>query len=211
VEPHVVLLGDSIFDNSAYTRGEPDVVSHLHTMLPPPWRATLAAVDGATTKGLASQISRVPPAATHLVVSIGGNDVLGQMDLLQTAVRSTSEALRLFASRVARFEQDYREALHTVLALRRETIICTIYNGQLEREIATIARIALTVFNDVILRFALERGMTALDLRAICCDPRDYANPIEPSGTGGKKIAAAIAEAIGALPPAAPRATVIGA
>jgi hypothetical protein len=99
----------------------------------------------------------------------------------------------------------------TVLALRRETIICTIYNGQLEREIATIARIALTVFNDVILRFALERGMTALDLRAICCDPRDYANPIEPSGTGGKKIAAAIAEAIGALPPAAPRATVIGA
>jgi len=26
---HIVLLGDSIFDNSVYTGGEPDVVEHL--------------------------------------------------------------------------------------------------------------------------------------------------------------------------------------
>ncbi len=39
--PHVVLLGDSIFDNQAYTRGEPDLVHHLRRVLPVPWRATL--------------------------------------------------------------------------------------------------------------------------------------------------------------------------
>jgi hypothetical protein len=38
-DPHVVLLGDSIFDNAAYTRGEPDVVGHLRDLLPSPWRA----------------------------------------------------------------------------------------------------------------------------------------------------------------------------
>ena len=27
--PHVVLLGDSIFDNGAYTQGGPDVITQL--------------------------------------------------------------------------------------------------------------------------------------------------------------------------------------
>src|SRR3954452_23575611 len=44
---HVVLLGDSIFDNDAYTGSEPDVVQHLRSMLPTGWSATLCAVDGA--------------------------------------------------------------------------------------------------------------------------------------------------------------------
>jgi lysophospholipase L1-like esterase len=208
--PHVVLLGDSILDNSAYTRGQPDVVTHLRGMLPHPWRATLAAVDGATTGSMALQLSRVPRDATHLVVSIGGNDALGNTDLLRTAVTSTSEALALFAARVARFEKDYRAALQKVRALERETIICTIYNGNLEADVATIARVALTTFNDVILRYAIQQGLAALELRLICSDPSDYANPIEPSGPGGRKIATAIAQAVGALPATAPQARVMG-
>lgn len=55
---HIALLGDSIVDNSAYTRGEPDVVSHLHAILRKAWGATLCAVDGATTASLASQLGR---------------------------------------------------------------------------------------------------------------------------------------------------------
>ena len=197
--PHVALLGDSIFDNAAYTRGEPDVVSHLRTMLPAEWTATLVAVDGATTASIPSQVARVPDDATHLVVSVGGNDALGQTDLLRTPVKSTTEALALFATRVARFEHDYRAALSRVLALRRETTVCTIYNGNLDGDVADIARVALTVFNDVSLQVATERTLAALELRQICAKPGDYANPIEPSGQGGKKIAGAIARAIGAL------------
>jgi hypothetical protein len=34
----------------------------------------------------------------------------------------------------------------------------------------------------------------------VCAEESDYANPIEPSGSGGKKIAAAIAAAVGAGP-----------
>jgi hypothetical protein len=48
---HVVLLGDSIFDNAAYVRGGPDVVKQLRAKLPLDWRASLVAVDGAVTSG----------------------------------------------------------------------------------------------------------------------------------------------------------------
>ena len=55
---HVALLGDSIFDNAAYTSGAPDVVTHLRRLLPPGWQATLCAVDGATTTDLDAQLAR---------------------------------------------------------------------------------------------------------------------------------------------------------
>ena len=42
---HVVLLGDSAFDNKAYVAGGPDVVAQLRARLPPSWRASLGAVD----------------------------------------------------------------------------------------------------------------------------------------------------------------------
>jgi hypothetical protein len=197
--PHIVLLGDSIFDNAAYTRGEPDVVSHLRQVLPASWRATLAAVDGASVRDLAAQARRVPSGATHLAVSIGGNDALANSDLLRTQVVSTAEALNLFAERLAVFEEAYRAAIARVVELKRDTMLCTIYNGNLAGSEARIARVALTTFNDVILRVGLDYGLTILELRTICMDPADYANPIEPSGRGGLKIARAIAQGCGAV------------
>ena len=79
---NVVLLGDSIFANAAYTRGAPDVVTHLGRLLPGRGTATLCAVDGATTAGIRTQLSRMPRTATELVMSIGGNDALQQSDVL---------------------------------------------------------------------------------------------------------------------------------
>jgi hypothetical protein len=39
-----------------------------------------------------------------------------------------------------------------------------------------------------------------IDLRLVCTEPADYANEIEPSGPGGRKIAAAVARSVGAAP-----------
>ena len=197
--PHVVLLGDSIFDNGAYTRGEPDVVTHLEALIPPGWRATLAAIDGATTGGLRAQVSRVPADASHLVVAVGGNDALQNSDLLATRVKSSADTLALFADRLGQFEADYRAAINAVAALGRPVTVCTIYNGALDPPQAVLARVGLMMFNDVILRAAFDRRLDVIELRAICTDPEDYANPIEPSGSGGLKIARVVARAIGAL------------
>lgn len=193
---HVVLLGDSIFDNATYTVGEPDVVSHLRAMLPDRWRATLLAVDGATISSIPLQLRRVPADATDLVVAVGGNDALMNQNLLAMPVRSTTEALALFASRIQRFEADYRSAIDAVVALGRPTTVCTIYNGNLEEPRAAVARIGLMMFNDAILRTAFERQLTVIELRLVCRQAEDYTNLIEPSGVGGRKIADAVVRAI---------------
>jgi hypothetical protein len=42
---HIVLLGDSIFDNSRYTEGGPDVISQGRQLLPADWRVSLHVGD----------------------------------------------------------------------------------------------------------------------------------------------------------------------
>jgi hypothetical protein len=189
---HIALLGDSIFDNGTYTGGQPDVLSHLRAELGSGWKATLLAVDGSTCSDLPEQLAEVPDDVTDLVVSIGGNDALLNSDLLDLPVASTREALLLFASRAARFEGDYRAAISSALNLRRPLACCTIYNGNLGERDAVSGRAALMLFNDAILRVAFEQNLKVIDLRLVCTEPEDYANPIEPSGQGGLKIARAI-------------------
>jgi len=53
------------------------------------------------------------------------------------------------------------------------------------------------MFNDVVLRTAVRLGLDVIDLRLVCTEPDDFANAIEPSGQGGRKIAEAIARALG--------------
>ena len=207
---HIVLLGDSVFDNAPYVRGEPDVLAQLRDLLPEPWGATLCAVDGHTTAELPSQLPKIPKEASHLVVSIGGNDALMNADLLGTPTSSSAETLRLFHDRIQRFESKYREAIESVLSLRQEAALCTIYNGNLDPGEAPIARVVLMMFNDVILRVAFERGMSIVDLRSVCDEPSDYANPIEPSSSGGRKIAETVARAVGAVGAASSQSRVFG-
>ena len=194
---HIALMGDSIFDNASYTKGLPDVVTHLRGLLPVGAKASLLAVDGSTTADLGDQVSEIPADVTRAVVSIGGNNALLNADLLNLPVASTHEALLLFGKRVAEFEHGYRDALAAVLQRVPNTTVCTVYNGNLPDDQAPSARVALMMFNDAILRTAFRLRLPVIDLRLICSEPSDYANPIEPSGSGGAKIAQAIASTLG--------------
>ena len=151
---HIALLGDSIFDNASYTKGQPDVVTHLRALLPVGASASLLAVDGSTTADLAGQLDDIAADVTRTVVSIGGNDALLNADILDLPVASTREALLLFGERAARFEQSYRGALAALVKRVPNTTVCTVYNGNLPDEQAASARVALMMFNDAILRTA---------------------------------------------------------
>ncbi len=192
---HIVLLGDSIFDNRSYVRpGEPDVVRQLQARLRRSDRATLRAVDGATTAGVPGQLARIPGDTTHLVVSAGGNDALGRIDVLEASSRSIADTLMRLAEIGDAFRESYRAMLRAVLAAGRPTALCTIYDPRFpDPRLQRLAVTALTLFNDVIVRAAFAHGLPLLDLRLICDEHADYANPIEPSAHGGEKIAAAIA------------------
>lgn len=56
---HIVLLGDSIFDNAAYVRSGPDVIHQLQAKLPEGWEATLNAIDGSVVQNVSSQLERL--------------------------------------------------------------------------------------------------------------------------------------------------------
>ena len=203
--PHLVLLGDSIFDNAAYTAGGPDVVTQVRGQLPPGWSVTLAAVDGSQAVDVAAQRAALPADATHLVLSVGGNDALMASGLLDEPVYSSADALRLIGASVREFEGRYRAAVAGCLAQGLPLVVCTIYNGNFpDPDYRERVVVALTAFNDAIVRTASSHGLDVIDLRAVCDLPQDYANPIEPSSVGGAKIARAIARVVtGAAPPAA--------
>jgi hypothetical protein len=191
--PHVVLVGDSIFDNGRYTRGGPDVVSQVRALLPSGWRATLVAVDGSTTDDIARQLSCLPNDATHLIVSVGGNNALMHLGILDSPTSSMARSIETLAGVAAEFEERYRTAIAACVATRLPVAVCTVYNGCFEdRAFQRIASTTLTVFNDAIIRVAIEHSLPVIDLRSVCNAAEDYANPIEPSSVGGEKIARVI-------------------
>ena len=194
---HVVLLGDSIFDNACYVPGGPSVIEHLKRTLPSGWRATLLAVDGAHADGVHRQLESLPADATHLVVSAGGNNALGASGLiLQETAKSFADVLSQLAALQDEFAGEYKAMLRAVLRQSKPTAVCTVYDAISVLEPAE--RAGLCLFNDVILREAFAAGLPVIDLRLICREATDYApvSPIEPSVTGGGKIARAIAEVV---------------
>ena len=196
---HVALLGDSIFDNAAYVRGGADVVTHLRRLAPGGWRATLLAVDGSVVEDVHRQLKRLPAEATHLVISAGGNDALQSAHILEERAGSTAEVLLRLADVAEGFETRYRRMLRAAAGTGKPTAVCTVYYPRFPDALAQrLAVTALTVFNDAIIRAAFGAGVPLLDLRLVCDEDADYANPIEPSEAGGAKIADAIIRLVSA-------------
>ena len=188
-------MGDSVFDNVAYVAGAPDVVRQVRQQLPQGSKATLGAVDGSMTREVHQQLRRGPEDATHLVISVGGNDALGSSDFLGAPARSTTEALSGLADIGDEFERRYRAVLTEALTHGLPTAICTVYYPRFpDATLQKVAVAGLTVFNDSIVRAAFVHGIPLLDLRFFCNEGGDYPNPIEPSARGGQKIARAIVE-----------------
>ena len=98
-----------------------------------------------------------------------------------------------------------------LLQLGLPLTLCTIYEGNIpEPDLHRAAATALAVFNEAILRCAFSAGLPVIDLRMLCNTPADYANPIEPSATGGDKIARVIATVVATHDFATGRSAVYG-
>lgn len=192
--PHLILLGDSIFDNGRYVNGAPDVGQQLQHLCPDSVHITSLAIDGAITESIFLQIRALPDDATHLVLSVGGNDALSSKAMLDYPVDTVADALRMLATQLDVFESHYRSLIQHLSTYPLPLLICTIYNANFaEPAIQQSVKTAIALYNDVIIRVANEFKYPVLDLRTICTVASDYANPIEPSARGGHKIASAIA------------------
>lgn len=131
----------------------------------------------------------LPPGATHVVVSCGGNDAFGQLGTLQEKTTTLITALGRFSDLRGDFNVLYSRMLDRLLRSGMRIAVCTIYDAIPGMDLAALCAIAL--YNDVIVRRAAIAGVAVLELRAVCVCPEDYSavSPIEPSSIGGAKIA----------------------
>ena len=164
---NVVLLGDSIFDNKSYVGAGPDVVTSSGRP------AVRLDRDARCARRLdhrrhQSQLNAMPQDATHLVVSVGGNNALGEKAMIEESARSVAEVLDKLAKIKAEFAKSYGAMLDGVLARKLPAAVCTIYEARYQDPTTReIAGAGLTVFNDVIMREAFARGMPVIDLRLV--------------------------------------------
>lgn len=193
----VVLLGDSVFDNAAYVARGDDVLQQLRNALPQGWRASMVARDGAVIDDIRRQLERLPSDATHLIVSAGGNDALANAAVLAGAASSVSAAVDMLSGVRARFAERFDAMLDELRRLDLPTAICTIYDARFpDPDQRRIASTALAVLNDVIMREAATRGLPLIDLRVLLNEDADFANAIEPSGQGSRKLGRTVIEVI---------------
>src|SRR5262245_58306337 len=126
---HVVLLGDSIFDNGRYVAGKPCVIDQLGQALGDRGKATLLAEDGSVCADVAKQVAAAPDDATHLVVSAGGNDALRNQGLLDRDITNSQQLFAELAQVHAAFRARYAAMLRAVLDRGKPVVVCTVYDS----------------------------------------------------------------------------------
>ena len=227
---NIFLLGDSIIDNKSYVQdGELEVAEHLRYLTTKDensdneTKIKKIAIDGFTMSDLIENSLNTEDLgeATHIVVSIGGNDLLHNISFLQTtsdlsrimgkgAMIGKWGAKELNPTRNKVFEETYFEIIQpfkqqyeTIVANlsnhRANLLLCTVYEGDLVdsdefSDVSNSSKTMVSIFNDIVYRVANKFNSDVLELRDIFISSDDYANPIEPSHIGGEKLAQSIAE-----------------
>jgi len=194
---HVVLLGDSVFDSRPYLRGEPHMAKRLE-IADPRSRATLNAVSGSRLGDLALQMSRLPPDATHLIASVGGNDILDSARGLRSAAGGWAGRAGQLFSAFGAFQKRYASACDLLASNGLPAAVCTIYEPPVaDPVLRQLGAAALHMINRSIETEARRAGLSVIDLRSICREPADFFDPIHPSARGADKIAASLAAWVG--------------
>ena len=190
----LALFGDSILDNAPYTRPEPDTTAHLERLLGKGWAVRRLATDGAVMRDVDGQLRALRDRATVAVLSVGGNDAIEHIGILEQPTANSGMVLEQLDAIAANFQQQYERVVSAVVQHADRVILCTIYEVQLEPPVfAKRVRVPLALLNDRILRTAARLGLDTLELRSICTEPADFVQQIEPSPQGAAKIAKAIA------------------
>mmetsp|Transcript_29175 Transcript_29175/g.49255 ORF Transcript_29175/g.49255 Transcript_29175/m.49255 type:complete len:308 (+) Transcript_29175:64-987(+) len=198
---HVALLGDSTIDNGGWTGGGPCVHDQVRSLLP---QTTLCARDGALMAAISTQAARAPQDTSHFVVSIGGNDGIGGINIMTQRASSVGDGVEALYSFAKEFEAEYTQTIENLIqqvGTKKQIVLCSIYNpcfGPLG--VTTLSQAAanacVAVLADAILRVATRLGLPVIDWRRVMTKVEDFANPIEPSSLGGQKMAATVVDVL---------------
>ena len=194
---YVSLLGDSIIDNKVYVgEGELSVTEHLQYNSSSNF--TMIAVDGDTTEDvLENQLDNLKEPVSHIVLSIGGNDLLQNLHLLQDETSGMKFALEKSSELIGEIQENYTKILEHLSQYDAKVLLCTVYEGDLKSDVLLAdydkaGQAMLKMHNDTVYYLASKFDVDVLELRNIFTNKEDYANPIEPSHIGGEKLAKSI-------------------
>jgi len=172
----VILMGDSVLNNSNYVSSGKSVANMLKTKTN---NILNVAKDGGTINDLYSQLDKIPidlnEAETYVFISVGGNDILNK--------RSTAEITTLFNSYI-----EFLKAFRTKLGSTKLNIM-NLYLPANPRYQSYKKQIDL--WNDLINKSSNEVGemYNVIDLNSVLKSPNDFVYDIEPSELGSEKIA----------------------
>jgi len=194
---YVSLLGDSIIDNKVYV-GDDELSVTEHLQHNSSSNFTMIAVDGDTTEDvLENQLDNLKEPVSHIVLSIGGNDLLQNLHLLQDETSGMKFALEKSSELIGEIQENYTKILEHLSNYDTKVLLCTVYEGDLKSDVMLAqfdkaGQAMLKMHNDTVYYLASKFEVDVLELRNIFTNKEDYANPIEPSHIGGEKLAKAI-------------------
>ena len=189
------MIGDSVIDNNNYIQTKQlSLTDHLIKMLPE-WEVIKLASDGALISDIINFQTTHVVKNTPIVLSAGGNDLLRLIEVINDTRKLTlNQSIRSLKSHIEEFREKYKFLLNL---LEGRVLCLSIYNPAFSMhdrygflsQFQNTCEIILMIFNDVIRRQVSNRTFDFLELRDLMTEKKDYANTIEPSHFGGKKIA----------------------
>ena len=176
---HIVLLGDSIFQNNNYVPKSKSVEYLLKEKLSIP--SLVLAQDNAIIYDIPKQYNSMPlnlnAKTTNLYISIGGNDLLNLYE------HNNTNNSKLFNM----VWEIYKKTILMLLDSTQCNIILTdiyfITDPNYSKYIPMIKK-----WNSNLYQFADQHKLNVFKISKILTQPKDFTNSIEPSVIGGNKM-----------------------
>ena len=176
---NIVLIGDSVLNNSNYVPSGKSVFDNLKTKTT---KVFDFAKDGATINDSYSQLDKIPldlnKTETYIFISAGGNDILNNRGQL-----TSPEIRRLFDNYM-----EFLKAVRTKFGSAKINVL-NLYLPANPRY--QTYKTSIDQWNQLIKEYSSKIGemYNVIDLASILTTPQDFVYDIEPSESASKKIA----------------------
>jgi hypothetical protein len=176
---NIILMGDSVLNNSAYVPAGKSVINYLKQKTN---NVFTFAKDGASIQDCYDQLDKIPPdfnnTNTYLFISVGGNDILNIRGIL-----SSGDIDGLFRKYL-----DFINALKAKLGSVNINI-CNLYMPADPRY--QNYKSSIDQWNQLIQKSSNRVGAmyNVVDIFSLLKDPNDFIYGIEPSAEASVKIA----------------------
>jgi hypothetical protein len=181
-DKNIVLLGDSILKNDSYVKQGKSVEDLIKEKQP---NVSSFAKNNSSIVDIYEQLDRLPSDlnkdSTIIFLSVGGNDIVTNYVDKETSVENKDPLNPMFSA-----YKKLVKSIQTKMDLSKLVLITVYYPTNMKfKQYKPI----LQEWNKLIDNYAREQNMEVVHIENMMVEPSDFSLSIEPSETGGIKIA----------------------